>query len=170
LGVKDYVGSAVTIKQSSSFEIKELYKTMKAWLSDRGYGVSEPSYTEKPLPDGHKKTSFFWSCSKKMDPYANLVIEINFDAEAKDVTVEKDERTHTVQEGDVKITFSAYISKDIEDEWALREKSGVQRFLRELYDKFFKKTKFDDYEDKLKKDLDAIIYDTKTYLRMHRFD
>ena len=170
MAVKDYVGSAVNIKQSLTFDIKELYKTLKIWLSDRGYNVMEPKYSEMPMGESLKKTSFVWNCEKKVDPYTKLAMEISFNAETKDIAVEKDETKHLAQEGEVEIVFVGYIARDLEEDWALREKTGMQRFFRELYDKFSKKGKYEDYEARLKKDIDSVVYDVKTYLKLHRFD
>jgi len=170
MGVKDKVGSTVKIKQSTTFDIKELYKNLKKWVKERGYKISEPNYAEKPSADGAKNTFFFWSCAKKADDYTKQVIEITFIADTKDVAVEKDEDVQTMQEGNVEISLNAFITKDIEDEWAIRKKSAVRRFIRELYDKFANKGKYDVFEGKLEKDREAIAHDLKTYLRMRRFD
>ena len=75
-----------------------------------------------------------------------------------------------MQEGNVSLTIGGYISKDIEDEWGMKVKTGFERFFRELYDKFGKGQKFEEYEGKLKKDIEAILYDIKTYLKMNRYD
>ncbi len=170
MAVKDYVGSVITISQTLSFDIKELYKNLKLWFKDREYGVAEPKYAEKFISEGKKNVSFKWVCEKKMDPYTKLVIELTFDSKASDVVVEKDDKKHVVQEGEIKLTLAPYISRDIEDEWSLRKETGLQRFIREVYDKFSKKNKYEDYERRLKKDIDAIVYDIKTYVRQHRFD
>ncbi len=169
MGVKDYVGKATKIKQSTTFDIKELYKNLKKWIEDRGYKISEPNYSEKPTAEG-KSTTFFWSCGKKAETYTKLVLELNFNAQTKDVTIDKEEQTQTLQQGDVEIVVNTYISKDVEDDWAIREKSGISRLLREIYDTFTKKNTYDEYENKLKKDKEAIVYDIKTYLKMQRFD
>ncbi|MBU4456469.1 MAG: hypothetical protein KKA65_03120, partial [Nanoarchaeota archaeon] len=92
MGVKDYVGKALKIKQTSAFDIKELYKNLRKWVEDRGYNIAETSYTEKPTADGSKKTNFFWACSKKVETYTKLVIEFTFTSETKEVIVEKDEK------------------------------------------------------------------------------
>ena len=170
MGVKDYVGKAVKFKQTSTFDIKELYKNLRKYVEGRGYSIAETSYTEKPTQDGKKRTNFFWACSKKVEDYTKLVIEFTFTSETKEVTVEKDEKTKTLQDGEVEIILNTFISKDLEDDWALKEKGGVSRLLREFWDKFAKKNKYDSYEEKLQKDKDAIVYDAKTYLKMHRFD
>ena len=170
MAVKDFVGSAVRIKQSLTFDMKELYKNLKTWFADRSYGIAEPSYSEKPTRDGLKKTEFVWCAEKKMDPYSKLVMDVVFKGETKDMVVDKEDKKQLVQEGDVEIIITCYIKRDLEDDYALKEKSGMQRFLRELVDKFSKKSKFEDYERKLQKDRDTIVYDIKTYLKMQRFD
>lgn len=170
MAVKDYVGAPVTITQTMTFDMKEMYRSLKKMVAERGYEVFEPSYTEKPSKGGHKKISFFWNCEKKMEHYTKIAIEIVFSANVHDVEVEEDEKKHLHQEGEVSVIMSAYVAKDIEDDWAMRKKTGLMRLLREVYDQFAKKDKFDAYEEKLKKDVDAISYDMKTYFKVHRFD
>jgi len=169
MAIKDYIQPIVKIHSTLSFDLRELYKTMRIWLSDRGYVIFEKRYDESPTPEGLKKTSFFWVCEKKMDPYSKIVMEIKFVAETKDVVMETEEK-EVLQEGSVDVDFGGYILKDIEEEWAIRTKTGISRFLRELYDKFGKGPKFEEYETKLKQDMDAVMYDLKTYLRMHRYE
>ncbi|MDD4877604.1 MAG: hypothetical protein PHO02_01050 [Candidatus Nanoarchaeia archaeon] len=169
MAVMDYVVPVTKIKQSLSFEIKDFYKMLKNWMKERGYEIEEKEYAESGHDNGHK-THFVWKCEKKMDSYTKIIIELNFIADTKDVVLEDDEKKKTLQEGNVSIAVGGYISKDIEDEWAMKVKTGFERFLRELYDKFGKGQKFEEYEGKLKKDIETIVYDIKTYLKMHRFD
>jgi len=167
--VMDYVVPVTKIKQSLSFEIKDFYKMLKSLFKERGYGIEETEYAESGHEEGHK-THFLWKCEKKMDSYSKLMIEIKFLAETRDAVLEDEDKKKTVQEGNVSLSIGGYISKDIEDEWALKVKTGIDRFFRELYDKFGKGQKFEEYESKLKKDIEAITYDIKTYLKMNRFD
>ncbi|MFH1065440.1 MAG: hypothetical protein V1734_02965 [Nanoarchaeota archaeon] len=170
MAVMDYVVPVTKIKQHLSFELKDFYKTLKSWFKERGYGIEETEYAESAGHEGMHRTHFQWKCSKKMDSYSKLVIEIKFLAETRDAVLEDADKKKTVQEGNVSLSIGGYISKDIEDEWALRVKTGFDRFFRELYDKFGKGQKFEEYEGKLKKDIDAITYDMKTYLKMNRYD
>ncbi len=170
MAVMDYVTPITKIKQSLSFDMKELYKMCQSWLKERGYKIEEAEYAESGAGEGKQKTHFLWKCEKKMDPYTKIIIEMKLLADTANVILEEDEKKKAVQEGNVSISIGGYIEKDIEDDWALKVKTGLDRFFRELYDKFGKGQKFEEYEDKLKKDLDSVIYDIKTYLKMHRYD
>lgn len=169
MAVMDYVVPVTKIKQSLTFDFKDFYKMLKSWFKERGYSIEETEYAESGH-DTEKRTHFQWKCSKKMDSYSKLVIELKLLAETKEVVLEEEDKKKTAQEGNVSITIGGYISKDIEDEWAIKVKTSFERFLRELYDKFGKGEKFEEYEGKLKKDIETIVYDIKTYLKMNRFD
>lgn len=169
MAVKDYVVPVTKIKQSLTFDIKDIYKSFKSFLKERGYGVEEKEYSESGN-EGGEKIHFLWQCKKKMDSYTALVIEVRFSSDTVPVVMEDEENKKALQEGNVSLAIGGFIAKDIEDDWAIRVKTGFDRFLRELYDKFGKGQKFEEYEGKLKKDIEAVLYDMKTYLKMQRFD
>jgi len=170
MAVMDFVVPVVKLKQSLSFDMKDLFKAFQSLLKERGYKIEEREYSESSPADNEQKTHFLWKCEKKVDYYTKQVIEIKFLADSTHVVIEQDDRKKAMQEGNVSVAIGGYIEKDIEDDWALKVKTGFDRFVRELYDKFGKGPKFEEYEGKLRKDIEAVVFDIKTYLKMHRFD
>ena len=167
---KDYLGSPKSIKMHLVFDQKEFCKALDAWYTNLGYRYLETGYTEKQLANGTKKLNFTWSGEKKVSAYLKLLIDLEYTSSTKDIVIERDEKKMTLQEGDLTLEFQGLFKKDIRDEWGIRPPTASMKFLREAYDKLFGIDKFAKYESQLKKDVDKLLNDIKTYLKLHRFD
>lgn len=168
---KDYIGPKVKIMQASlAFGLDDLYRMMRHWYEDRGYIIVEKEYKEFVDAKGTKQTLFEWEVGKKADDYTKVMMDVEFGAQTKDVTVESIGKKVGLQKGSVSIGFRAYLYKDIEEEWKVSDKGAIGKFLREFYDRFVAKDKFEGYSKKLNEDLQAVINDIKTFLKLKRFE
>ena len=167
---KDYIGSKIVVKQKLlTFDMDELYKMLRTWFEDRNYEIVEKDFQEHIDEKGIRHTYFKWVISRKADNYTKLTIDLEFNSATKDVVIEKETKT-IAQRGSVEVSFRPYLLKDIEEEWRIREKGVIRKFLRELYDKVFGSDKFESYTKKLESDMQAVIADVKTFLRVRRFE
>lgn len=168
---KDYIGQKVRISQEAiTFSLEDLYRVMRNWFQDRGYIIVEKEHKEFVDAKGVKHTAFEWEVGKPVDSYTKTMMDIEFEALTKEITVESMGEKVGAQKGSVDIAFKSYLLKDIEEEWKVRDKGSVGKFIREFYDRFAAKDKFDSYAKKLNEDLQAIINDIKTFLKLKRFE
>lgn len=168
---KDLLGPAKIVSSTLTYDQKALYKFLGKWFQDRQYNVLEKDYKERVNADGKRVYQFKWVADKKVDDYTAFFITLDFKAEVENVPTEThDGRKKTAQNGEVTITFQAYIERDYEDEWALTKERPTQRLLREIYDKLVIKGRFIQQEGELRKDLKGLMNDAKTYLKTHRYD
>lgn len=167
---KDYIGTPKKIEQHITFDQKEFRKALDSWFNNLGYRYLETGHKEKQLASGINKLSFTWGGEKKVSTYMKLAIELDYSSATKNIVVEKDDKKVTLQEGEVGIEIAGFLKKDIRDEWGIRQETGTMKFLREAYDKIFGKDKISGYESQLKKDIEKILNDIKTYLKLSRLD
>ncbi len=167
---KDYIGPVKKISQHLVFDQKDFYRVLDGLFNNLGYRYLETGYNEKQFANGAKKLSFIWSGERKVSVYLKLAIDLEYSSNVKDIVVEKDDKKLSLQEGDVSIGISGYLKKDIRDEWGIRHQSGTMKFLREAYDKILGKDKMGSHEAQLKKDVEKLIRDLKTYFKLTRYD
>lgn len=169
MSVKDYVSTATRLKQTLVYDPKEFLSMLSRIVKDRGFsGYFENVHHEFNNPDGTRTIILQITTAKKVDPYVRLCIDIGVKAIVHDVAVEKEEGEKTMAEGAIEIEFTSYILRDIEDEWGYRNKNPTRRFLRELYDKFLNVDRMATHEKRLKSDLDAIVSDVKSYIKINQ--
>ncbi len=171
MGQKAFIGMKQFVKKSNvTISWKELYKTAKKWFKDKDYYVWEIEINEIDKGNGKTLYHIFWKNDRALSHYAKIRFEFGMDYLAEDVTIEKNGKEITTQKGNVSISFNPYLMKDREDEWSVQEKSGLRRFLREVYDTFFDKSNLKEMESDMKKDLEEIKYYFKHYLNQKRLD
>ncbi len=171
MGTKDFVGMPLSVSNTLTYDQKELYKFLKKWFTDRGYSIKEKDYTEKILSDGKKLYHFNWANDKWLDEITKSYILVEFKAEVENVTIEThDGKKKSAQNGLVLVTFTTYFDRDPTSEWNMLKKDPYKTLFKELWDKMLSRGKWERRKSALEKDLEAIMSDLKTYLKVHRYD
>ncbi|MFH0798293.1 MAG: hypothetical protein V1906_02680 [Candidatus Woesearchaeota archaeon] len=170
MGQKDYVAPTKTIEQHAIIDLNEFIKQLHSIIKERGYPTLMEQSHKESNSDSGRNVSFYWYAVKKPSNYVKIYLEVIFSANVKNVSIEKDEAKHTMQEGTLSVSLTGYIMKDYEDEWAIKAQSPTRKLLREFYDKFVGRDRIADNENELNNDIKLVIGELKTYLKMSRVD
>ena len=171
MGTKDFVGMPLSVSNTLTYDQKELYKFLKKLFTDRGYSLKEKDYTEKILADGKKLYHFNWSNGKWIDEITKSIIDVEFKAEVENVTIEThDGKKKTAQMGPVIVTFVSYFDRDPTSEWNMLKKDPYKTLFKEVWDKMLSRGKWERRKSALENDLEVIMSNLKTYLKVHRYD
>lgn len=149
------------IKQDGIFNFKDFYSFAYDWLNDQDYNVTETAYSEKVAGDS-KEIEINWEAKKKISDYFKFVIKIDWRILGmKKVKVKKEDKEISMNSGMVEIAFKAVLVKDYESRW---EDAPIWKFLRGIYDRYIIRSRIDDYEEKLLKEIDELIAQCKSFL------
>jgi outer membrane receptor for ferrienterochelin and colicin len=168
---RDFTAPVKSISQRAIVDIRDFIKYLHKIIKERGYHAPmEQSHKEHTDDQGNQTISFYWYAKKKVSNYVKLVMEIQFSANVKNVSIEKDGKKKVLQDGNLSLELGGYIEKDYEDEWTVRKESSLRKVLRELYDKFLDRDRMANAENTLVEDINLIINEIKAYVKMHRLD
>ncbi|MDP3026286.1 MAG: hypothetical protein Q8N63_01150 [Nanoarchaeota archaeon] len=149
------------IKQKAIFHFKDFYGFTYDWLNGEGYKVVEKSYAEEITGDS-KKVEIDWEAKKKISDYFRFVIQIKWMILGlKSVEVQREGKKLKMNSGQVELKITGVLVKDYEHRW---EDRPIWKFLRGVYDKYIVKSRIEDYEDKLKEEVEEFIAQTKAFL------
>ena len=155
----------ISVGMTGLFEIEELYKLIDHWLRERAYTKHELTVEEQVYKDG-KKVYVCKEPYKKISDYAKYIIRIEIEADnMRDTSVEIDKKSRTVQEGDIKVTFTGFLTTDYEGHW---DKKPLFYFLRALFDQYIYKVHTDRYEGGLIEEINLLYNLVKKFLNVHR--
>ncbi|MBI4448141.1 hypothetical protein HY643_04115 [Candidatus Woesearchaeota archaeon] len=163
---KDYITKTLKVEASLTLHLADLYRMLHKWFTDRGYEIIEKRHSEVVDAAGMKHTNYFWEMDKKVDPYVKNMINLDCKAITEDVNVEKG----VAQNGKITIELQGYLKKDVEDDWAIVERKASHKFLREVYDKYFGRSKLAGFEKDLLEEIRNVMNDIKVFLKLNRFD
>ena len=162
---KDFIASAIKVKQAGVFNLNELYLLLYKWFEMYGYDFQEQEYRDIDK-GGKKQLEIRWYAEKKIDDYIKFVIKISMMVVGmEDVEVEEEGVKRKTKKGTVEFRFDAFLLKDYEDRWT----GGAMKFLREVYDKFIIKGRIESLEGELQQELYKFMDEIKAFLNMHRF-
>lgn len=151
------------VKHKGYFNFKDLYNFCQEWLKDEGYDLAEDQYTEKITNDG-KEVIIRWTAKKEISDYFRNIIELRWHIlHMKDAQVEVDGKKKKINEGDIKITFSADLERDYEKRW---EDRPGWKFMRGIYDRYVIRTRIDEYEKRLIEKAAEFIEQVKGFLQL----
>ncbi len=116
------------LKYKGVWDMKKVYQAMQAWFSSRGYRFMEEMYKEKP-----PETEIKWAAKRLIDDYYLYHISLKFHIwDMENVEVVKDGKKKVLQQGRMKITFSAKVVTDYSGRW---EASVFKKWLEKVYNK-----------------------------------
>ena len=152
-----------TIKKKGYWNYSELYGFCFNWLKDNGYGVKESEYVEK-LSDFGKEIQLKWEGGRRVTDYFKFVIKVEWHILGMtDAVIERDGKQEKTNKGEIKLSISADLVKDYEDNW---DKKPMVKFMRGIYDKYIIRTTIDNYGDVLKDDFKEYISQVKSFLEL----
>jgi len=144
----DYNLKQEIIKFKGIFDMDFLYKSMRDWLTRRGYYFEEPVYKSKPNPMGGVEDEITWNCYRKETDYMKFWINIFIHTwERKDVEVIKKGKKKKMNQARLAIYFNAKVETDYQHRW---DKTHFLIWLNNFYEKYIIKPEMDNiYTDKL---------------------
>jgi hypothetical protein len=150
------------IKNSGIFNFAEFYKFCYDWLADEvQLDITEENYTEK-LSGDSKNIDVKWTCTRKVTDYFKFEIKVAFRVLGmRKVEVQRDGIKEKTNDGSVEVKVKGTLVKDYEGKF---EKSGFQKFLREIYQKWVIPSRINEYEGKLIGDCDEFLVQAKAFL------
>ena len=154
-----YVIKEISISRTGAVNLREAYRLMKEWASQRKYHFIEKEYKDSEAADG-KSVLIRWDLKKKVDDYTRVIIDVVIRGDnLKEVTIKKKKLVH----GDVSVYLESYVEKDYEENW---EKNPVSKFIREVFDKIVVSQHFDKVHKDLRSETYALYDEIKRYLKV----
>ncbi|MAG47424.1 hypothetical protein CL617_02365 [archaeon] len=158
----DYVVFPLRVFHDDILDTGEVFRLIQDWLTSRDYSLYEQEYHVDARTENNVK--IFWRAEKKVDDYAQFVIEVRITGSNIHETTVKNKK---FLRGAFNITFESYIESDYEQRW---EQKPFLKVWRGLYDKLFIKDKLDRYNDELKNDTYNIYDEIKAFLSLKKFN
>ncbi|MDP3919144.1 MAG: hypothetical protein Q8Q35_04565 [Nanoarchaeota archaeon] len=167
----DFLGPEKKVTKELTYNHEEFYNYLKSWFGDRHYAVVEKDYSERVSATGKRVYNFNWWIEKRIEPLTKIVMELQYNAETEETQVKlEDGSVQQAQKGPVTIGIRAFIYRDSERDWRLRDKMPQVRLIRDILDKTMKRPRMLKYEEQLKNDMNLVFSDIKTYLKTHKYD
>ncbi|MBS3172387.1 hypothetical protein J4438_02305 [Candidatus Woesearchaeota archaeon] len=154
------------IKDKGVFSMDNLYKGLKDWLVQEGYGdeatnFKEDFYVERIKGD-FKQLEIGWKGEKVVTSYFANQIKISIRVTSlKDVEIEKDGKKFETNKVDIDIKIESNFIKDRENRW-------TSDFFRNLYEKYIIKERAEDYMEDLYNKTYSLANEVKKFLELSR--
>jgi hypothetical protein len=152
----------LVIKQKATFNLLELYNTIKSWFKLNKYTLFEKKY-EDTIKEESRYSKIKFVSSKKIDDYTKFRIDIGLDI-SNYKTIES--KKNRLVEGTVTIKFESYLDSDYEERW---ENNPFYKFFRGIFDKIISQDKFSKYEEELREETYELYDKIKAFLNIVRF-
>ncbi|MBS3143393.1 hypothetical protein J4446_00745 [Candidatus Woesearchaeota archaeon] len=152
----DRVLSPIFIKYEGNLDVKEIYKLIKDFLTDKRYDIDEKehNYSEK----GSLKMK--WEATQNINDYVQFQIEVTVKGSGlKKIKLNK----RDAFSGKFEVEIEAKINKDFRDYY---EGKPIIKFFRELFDYTTKKYEFNRFGDQVKKEAYSLFDEIKAYLNV----
>tara|TARA_B100001971_G_C18212506_1_gene551665 strand:+ start:464 stop:1003 length:540 start_codon:yes stop_codon:yes gene_type:complete len=147
------------------FKLNDFFKTIDAWLFERGLEKRTNKNFEQNTPKG-KFIEWEIASWKKITPYVRYIYKLRVLIYGlKKVEVAKDKENLQLDNGHILIYFDGYIEFDYEHRW---DETPILVFLRTLYDKFIYKVYTERFENRLTYDLHQLYDVIERFLNMYR--
>ncbi|MDO8528908.1 MAG: hypothetical protein Q7S06_03390 [Nanoarchaeota archaeon] len=158
---KDTIFSS-KIKSTGVFSFEDFYRFCYDWLSDEAnLIVGEDSYKEK-LSGDSKTVEIEWTCFRKITDYFRFDVKVVFRiTNMTNVEIQKNGEKVKMNKGAVETSVKGILVRDYQGKF---EKTGTQKFMRGIYEKWVIPSRIDQYEDKLVGDCDEFLNQAKAYL------
>ena len=151
-----------SIKNQGIFNFPEFYKFCHEWLTDETQlTIIENNYKEKV--DGEAKfIDIEWTAFRKVTDYFKFEMKIKFKILAlTNVEIQRNGKKEKTNKGSVQIKLSGNLIRDYDGKF---EKTGFNKFLRSIYEKWVIPSRIKEDEDKLAKDSDEFLTQAKEWL------
>ncbi len=157
--------SDAKVKYNGIFDLSLLYKRLRGWYMNSGYGEpKEIKYAEKVKPDG-KQLEIVWEASKKEEAdYFELWQGVKFYVtRLNEVEVDKDGQKLKLDKCNIELTFSSKIIMNANKKWD--ESSLMFR----LYERFIIKYRVEELKIDAFRDTTKMMDEVKNFLNLYRF-
>jgi hypothetical protein len=150
------------IKSQGIFNFSEFYKFCHEWLSDEAQlTIIESKYKEK-LDGEAKFIDIEWVAFRKVTDYFKFEIKVTFKILGlTSIEIQRNGKKEKANKGSVQIKVAGTLIRDYEGKF---EKTGFNKFLRSIYEKWVIPSRIKEYEDKLAKDSDEFLAQAKAWL------
>ncbi|MBU1129462.1 MAG: hypothetical protein KJ949_02410 [Nanoarchaeota archaeon] len=150
------------VKHDGIFLFKDFYKFCYDWLTDEtGLLVAEEKYAEKLAGDS-KEINISWIGTKKITDYFKYQVKVSFRIlNMKEVEIMQGNAKIKTNKGSVEIKTSGNLLRDYDGKF---EKTGFQKFLRSIYEKWVIASRIEQMEDKLIGKCDEFLNQAKAWL------
>lgn len=158
---KDTVFSSA-MKYDGIFSFKDFYKFCYEWLTEEiGLDVVETTYSEK-LTGDTKDIEIKWGGTKKFTDYFKFEMKVDFVIRRlKEVEISKGDLKIRSNNGSVKVKVNGILIRDYDGKF---ERSGFQKFLRGIYEKWVITSRIEQFEGSIIGSCDEFLNQAKAYL------
>ena len=154
----DRVLSPIFIKYEGNLDVKEIYKLIKDFLTDKRYDIDEKehNYSEK----GSLKMK--WEATQNINDYVQFQIEVTVKGSGlKKIKLNK----RDAFSGKFEVEIEAKINKDFRDYY---EGKPIIKFFRELFDYTVKGAEMGKLNNQVKDETYALFDEIKAYLGLQK--
>lgn len=150
------------IKHTGIFTFKDFYKFCYAWLSDEiGLDMAEKKYSEKIAGDS-KIVELTWEGDKKLTDYFRFDIQVKMKADKlKNIQVTQGGAKIDTNQGVIEMEVKGTLVRDYEGKF---ERTGTQKFMRSIYEKWVIPSRIDEFKTKIITDCDEFLGQAKAWL------
>lgn len=149
------------VEHSGLFDFAGFYAFSHAWFKEEKYGVNERKYSEK-VKGNARDIRIEWTTTKRFSDYFKIEMEIVFEVWGMtDVEAEIDGEKKKMNKGLVRAEIKGILVKDYDSKW---DTSPQWRFLREIYNKYLIRSRVENMELKVEKDVQEFKDELKAFL------
>lgn len=154
------------IKYAGVLDLADLLSRVKAWYAQRYYGVNEREHSEAVKSSG-KELIFEFEGMRKITEYVQFRVLVKISIlRLLDVIVESPEGKDRKQQAEVSIGVRSWMIKNYRGTFKSKEKSRIQEFFRQIYERFIGKNQLDELKKKLILETLALIDEIKASLNV----
>lgn len=154
-----------TITYEGPFSTKELYKTIKELLTEKGYVFVEKKLHEAVTQKG-KAIEAEFEPFKKFTDYAKSIIKIKLAiTDCKEIEIKKKGKTTRINMGRVSIIIDGILETDYEHRW---EKKPYLYIIRTLFEKYVYVPFISGFTDQIKEDITHLRDNIKAFLNIYK--
>jgi len=154
-----------TISYEGLFSVKELYKLIEDWVSNKGYLPVEMAIEEVVTKSG-KVITVQLEPFKKLTDYAKAIIKINLMiSDCIEVEVDRAGKKQKLNKGKVMIEIQSLLETDYEHRWEMKPWMYV---LRTVFEKYIYTPFLSGYKKALREDTDHLKDQIKAFLNLYK--
>lgn len=150
------------VKYNGIFSFKDFYRFCYDWLGEEAnLFVIEDKYVEK-LSGNSKEIDVEWSGIRKITDYFKFKVKVKFRILGlTEIEIEQGGKKTKTNKGSVEVKITGILIRDYQGKF---EKTGTQKFLRSIYEKWVIPSRVEQFEDKLTDDCNEFLEQTKAWL------
>lgn len=166
MGERKLIVDQLKFSYEGLFSTSELYSLVSSWFYEKGWDWYEKINHESVTPEGRQIHLVLQPWKNVSDFYKlQMRITINF-IDVKEIEVQHNQQSLTLNQGLVRITFDGYVVSDRFNEWS--KKAGYW-FLAILAQRYFHRDHFEKMETWIKSDIDDLYQKIKNYLNVFKY-